>query len=175
MAALTVAFFPSREEIEQAVARHYPRGAVEYLRRHPVEAPMLNVLHWGGYLTWELAPDHKVFIDSRIDIYEYAGVFSDYLEIVEARPQAEFLLTKYGVGACLLHRWYPLATFLAAQPNWRQVYADEMSVLYVLQNRNLIEVPAVTGADASLLPSRLVARSRNHETRQRGNLAVNKQ
>ncbi|HKZ53119.1 MAG TPA: hypothetical protein VJ085_07550 [Candidatus Acidoferrales bacterium] len=149
IAALTVVFLPSRQEIDQAIAGHYPRGAVEYLRRHPVEAPMLNVLHWGGYLTWELGPEHKVFIDSRIDIYEYAGVFTDYLDIVEARPRALFLLEKYGVEACLLHRWYPLATFLAAQPDWRSVYADEMSVLYVHESKRLMSVSAVAGANAN--------------------------
>jgi hypothetical protein len=140
--AVTVGFLPSRQQVEHAVAGHYPRGAVEHLRRHPVEAPMLNVLHWGGYLTWELGREHKVFIDSRIDIYEYAGVLPDYLDIVQARPRALFLLEKYGVEACLLHRQYPLATYLAAQPGWRRAYLDEMSILYFLESRQLAPRPS---------------------------------
>jgi len=152
IAALTVGFFPSRQQVEQAVAGHYPRGAVEHLRRHPVEAPMLNVLHWGGYLTWELGPEHKVFIDSRIDIYEYAGVLSDYLDIVQARPRALFLLEKYGVEACLLHRQYPLATYLAARPDWQPVYADELSILYLRENRRLASEPFLDGRSPAQPP-----------------------
>lgn len=131
IAALVVGLFPSPQELDQAVARQYPRGAVEYLRRYPTRVPMFNLLRWGGYLTWSLGLEHKVFIDSRVDIYEYAGVFSDYLRISNLDPHALFLLRKYGVGACLLQREAPLATVLAALPDWETVYADELSILFV--------------------------------------------
>lgn len=131
MGGLLVGLFPSRPEIQQRVAGHYPRGAVEYLRHHPVKGPMFNSVGWGGYLTWSLGPEHKVFIDSRLDMYEYAGVLSDYLRIANLDPQALYLLRKYGVEACLLQRETPLATVLAALSDWETVYADELSILFV--------------------------------------------
>ena len=41
----------------------------------------LTIVLWGGYLIWNVAYI-PVFIDSRIDIYEYNGVFADYLDAI---------------------------------------------------------------------------------------------
>ena len=102
-----VAFFPSRQSLEDMVARDYPQKAVEYLRQHPVGGPLLNEYGWGGYLIWSLGPKHKVFIDGRADIYEYGGVLSDYMSITMLKPETLSLLRKYGVEACLLQRVAP--------------------------------------------------------------------
>ena len=77
----------------------------------------------------------KVFFDGRRDFYEYAGVFSDYISIVNRDPATQFLLRKYGVKSCLLKRGAPLDTFLRALPDWEQVYSDELSSFYVLRSR----------------------------------------
>ncbi len=126
-----VGFFPSKQKLERMVAQRYPREAVEYLRQHPVPGPLLNEYGWGGYLIWSLSPEPQVFIDGRADIYEYAGVFSDYLHMTRLERDALFLLRKYGVKACLLSREAPLATLLAALPEWERVYGDELSILFV--------------------------------------------
>ena len=152
MGGLLVGLFPSRPEIKQRVAGHYPRGAVEYLRHHPVKGPMFNSVGWGGYLIRELGPEHKVFIDSRLDMYEYAGVLSDYLRIANLDPQALYLLHKYGIEACLLQREAPLATVLATLPNWAQVYVDELSTLF-LQRTPESESSARPGQYGILLPA----------------------
>ena len=151
MGGVLVGLFPSRPEIKQGVASHYPRGAVEYLRHHPVKGPMFNSVGWGGYLIRELGPEHKVFIDSRLDMYEYAGVFPDFLRIVNLDPQALYLLRKYGIEACLLQREAPLATVLATLPNWAQVYVDELSILF-LQRAPESDSSALPGQHGISLP-----------------------
>ena len=82
---------PSREQLETAIAREFPVKAVEYLRRHSVAGPMWNDPGWGGYLLWALGPDHKVFIDGRLDFYEHAGVLSDFIHIVKLEPDVAFV------------------------------------------------------------------------------------
>jgi len=146
-----VAFFPSRQSLEDVVARNYPQKAVEYLRQNPVGGPLLNEYGWGGYLIWSLGPNHKVFIDGRADIYDYGGVLSDYMSITLLKPEALALLRKYGVEACLLQRDVPLGTLLAASPGWEQVYADEVSALFV-RRKNQQEMWAGTAAAASFVP-----------------------
>lgn len=130
-------FLPNyMQALEQRVARSFPRGAVEYLRQHPVAGRMLNEYDWGGYLIWSLGPAHKVFIDGRADIYEYGGVLSDYFRMINVEPDTLFLLRKYGVKACLLKREAPLGTLLAALPGWEPVYTDELSVVFVHKMRS---------------------------------------
>jgi len=126
-----VAFFPSDRQLKKLAEERFPLKAVEYLRSHPVRGPMLNEYGWGGYMIWALSPEHKVFIDGRADIYEYAGVLRDYLDIVRLEPRTLPLLRTYGIQSCLIQRKAPLATLLAALPDWEQVYADDVSVLFV--------------------------------------------
>ncbi|PYV23572.1 MAG: hypothetical protein DMG24_13610, partial [Acidobacteria bacterium] len=120
--------FPSSAVVDEALDRQYPKRAVEFLRQHPSIGPTFNENAWGGYLLWS---GRKVFIDGRSEIYEYAGVLEDYIRIVNLDPAAQLLLRKYGVEACLLEKGTSLGTFLAALPDWKRVYEDNLSVIYV--------------------------------------------
>ncbi len=122
--------FPAQEKLERIIADHNPQGAVDFLRRHPPPRPMLNDLTWGGYLLYALGPEQRVFMDCRIDIYEYAGVFTDYLQMMHVHPNTPWLLQKYHLRSCLIPPGEGLATFLEASPEWKKVYSDKMCVLY---------------------------------------------
>ena len=121
-------YFPSRTFLDNKVAETFPAGAVKYLHQHPVAGPMFNDYGFGGYLVWS---GEKVFIDGRGDVYERGGVLFDYLHITALKPGALTVLRNYGINSCLLERDAPLATVLAALPDWQKVYADNTSALYV--------------------------------------------
>jgi hypothetical protein len=129
--AAGIALIPSNLKLLQTLPRAYPVGAVEYLRDHPVPSGMFNDDHWGGFLIWSLRGQHKVFIDGRLDIYEYAGVLADYVKIARADQSTLALFEKYGVKACLLPREGPLVTKLAGSPDWEKAYEDERSVIFL--------------------------------------------
>ncbi|HEX8882239.1 MAG TPA: hypothetical protein VF749_19495 [Candidatus Acidoferrum sp.] len=129
-----IRYFPSRLETQSIVDREFPARAVSYLKQHPVAGPMYNAYGFGGYLIWAL-PEKKVFIDGRGDLYELGGAFGDYLEIAHLRPAAFALLKAYRIQSCLLERSEPLATVLAAMPEWQTAYSDDGSVLYVRRNQ----------------------------------------
>lgn len=129
-----IRYFPSRLETQSIVDREFPARAVSYLKQHPVAGPMYNAYGFGGYLIWAL-PERKVFIDGRGDLYELGGAFGDYLEIAHLRPAAFALLKAYRIQSCLLERSEPLATVLAAMPEWQTAYSDDGSVLFVRRNQ----------------------------------------
>ena len=95
---------------------------------------------WGGYLEWH-APALKTFVDSRVDIFEYAGVFEDYLTLMGAdmaqhRPDA--ILQKYNIRYVLfppadsknpLHMGGGLVYVLQQDPHWKTIYKDNVCVL----------------------------------------------
>ena len=124
-------YFPSKQHLEEETAKNNPRGAVEYLRRHPAPGPMLNELTWGGYLPYMLGPEQRVFIDGRLDFYQYRGVLPDYLHITRVERDTPRLLQKYNIQACLIAPAIPLTTYLEASPEWEKVYEDPVSVLFV--------------------------------------------
>jgi hypothetical protein len=126
-----VKFFPSRPDLEKVVAAAFPRGAVEYLQRHPVQGRMLNPDFWGAYLIRSLGRQHKIFIDGRSQLFEDAGVFEDSLRIGDVDRDTPFLLRKYALDACLTYRWGALATYLSGSSDWEQVYQDNLAVIFV--------------------------------------------
>jgi hypothetical protein len=126
-----VAFFPSSARLQTLIDHNQPRRAVDYLRLHSVTGPMFNDDFWGGYLIWASQGQQKVFIDGRSDAYEPSGVLADYIRIIQPAPDALALLDKYGVRSCLVERSGTLSAFLDTQTNWRRVYQDDLSVLFL--------------------------------------------
>jgi hypothetical protein len=131
VAAGIIHYFPSRAQLKQKVSDQYPVEAVAYLQRHAVPGPTYNNYGFGGYLVWSQGPEQKVFIDGRGDVYERGGVLADYLHISRLQPGALEVLRGYGINSCLLERDEPLATVLYASPDWKRVYFDHVSALFV--------------------------------------------
>ena len=88
---------------------------------------MLNFFLYGGYLGWS-DRNLKVFIDSRIDIFEYAGVLQDYLDLLGLTKSQE-ILDKYGIRYVLFPPNEPLAYTLRHDPGWKVTYSDQVCVL----------------------------------------------
>jgi hypothetical protein len=133
--ALTVGcivhYFPSSKDLQTRITKSFPVSAVAYLQKHPVPGPMFNSYGFGGYLVWSRGPEYKVFIDGRGDVYERGGVLSDYMHISYLEPGALAVLQGYGVRSCLLEPGAPLATVLSTLPEWKRVYVDGVSTLFV--------------------------------------------
>jgi hypothetical protein len=93
---------------------------------------MFNEYGFGGYLVWSV-PTHKVFIDGRGDVFEQAGVFSDYMSVTNLKPETLAILQSYNIQSCLIQAGAPLATLLAGRPDWKRVYHDKLSAIFVRQ------------------------------------------
>jgi len=145
-----VMLFPSRQELREVVNHAFPAGAVEYIQQHPSVGRTFNEEFWGGYLISKLEPEKKVFIDGRADLYEAAGVLTDYLDIAAPSDNTLFLLRKYHVSSCLIKPGSPLAVYLAHSPGWNQVYSDELSVLFVNQKQVASKFAAGKAAATSI-------------------------
>lgn len=131
--AAMVHYFPTRRTLDEKVAEKFPVHAVEYLRQHPVPGPMLNSYGFGGYL---IDAGYRTFIDGRGDLFERGGVFGDYMRLIRFEPGGLDVLRRYQIQSCLIERDEPLAAVLLASPDWRRVYADNVSALFVRTDWN---------------------------------------
>jgi hypothetical protein len=122
--------FPSRQNLERQVQIGSPQKAVEFMQNHSLSGPMLNEYVYGGYLIWA-APDHPVFVDGRGDVFEWSGVLAEFGRWAMLQETPNTLLDKYGVKFCVLARTSPMTQVLTLLPNWKSVYADNMSVIFV--------------------------------------------
>jgi multisubunit Na+/H+ antiporter MnhB subunit len=137
---LMVYFWPREVKVRSSVEETYPAGVLPYLKAHPPQGNVLNFYLWGGYLGWH-NPDMKDFVDSRVDIFEYAGVLKDYLELlgvdaIQKRPES--IIEKYKIEYVL----FPpsdstnqnlvggsLVYVLEHDPRWKVLYKDRVCVL----------------------------------------------
>jgi hypothetical protein len=137
MLAAMIHFFPTRAQVEKNIALQFPVGAANFLRKNPVAGQLFNSYAFGGYLVYSVNDLHKVFIDGRGDLYEPAGVFSNYLHVTEIKPGLSTVLRNYDIRACLIERDNPLAVFLTSLPEWKSVYSDKVSTLLVHQDSSV--------------------------------------
>lgn len=119
--------FPSRDYLLRDTVRNYPVKALPYLQRFRPEGRVFNDCLWGGYLIWNIRTI-PVFIDSRIDIFEYNGVFADYLDAMGVKNSLH-ILDKYHVRYVLYAQDSPLAYLLMHTPAWKTDYQDGTTVM----------------------------------------------
>lgn len=134
-AAILFFAFPSAAEARQQAMQGSPSRAVEFIRRARLTGNMLNEYVEGGYLIWAL-PEHPVFVDGRADVYEWTGVLPEFGAWATLQANPLGLLDKYHVSFCLLSHDAPMARVFPFLPGWRQVYADDRSVIFARGNQN---------------------------------------
>ena len=144
---------PSQKFLMRDTVRKYPVQALSYLQQFHPEGRVFNDCLWGGYLIWNVR-DIPVFIDSRIDIYEYNGVFADYLDALGDKNTLE-VLNKYQIRYVLFSKDSAVAYLLINNSGWKVRYEDETTVLL---ERNSAANPSPLSAASS--PPPISSRSR---------------
>jgi hypothetical protein len=144
MIGAMIYFWPREAKVRASVEETYPSGVLPYLKAHPPIGNVLNFYLWGGYIGWK-DPDIKIFVDSRVDIFEYAGVLADYLTILgvdNLQHRPDDLLGKYKINYVLfppadnknpLLNGGALVDVLQHDPHWTTLYKDKVCVLLARQ------------------------------------------
>lgn len=119
---------PSNAQLSTGIVEEYPVAALSHLNSTPAGTRILNDYDWGGYLIWN-ARQVPVFVDSRVDIFEYSGIFADYLDIMGLKNSLE-LLRKHDIHYVLFARQKPLTYLLRNSTGWKVIYEDNVAVLF---------------------------------------------
>jgi len=127
MAAGMFYYWPREGALQRSLAEQYPVRAVAFLKEHPPQGRLLAFYPWGGYLEWN---DHDVpvFIDGRVDIFEYEGIFQEYIDLLGV-DRSKGVLDKYKIRYMLFPPDQPLSYVLERNPEWKTLYRDGVSVL----------------------------------------------
>lgn len=126
--AFVVWRFPGPTQLQKQVAEQFPTEILPYMESHQLlQGRVLNCYEWGGYLGWT-DPELKVFVDSRVDIFENAGVFKDYLDLVAFHHPLR-VLDKYRIDYVLFPSQSPLTYLLERNPHWKVAFSGRVSTL----------------------------------------------
>ena len=118
-----------------------PVAAVEFLQREQIDGNMFNNDEMGDYIIYAAWPRYRVFFDGRSDMYGVARL-KEYFRVTAFEPGWEAVLTKYGIDWIIYDASSALSRFLNERPDWRLIYADRLTHIYVRdipRYRHLIE------------------------------------
>lgn len=107
-----------------------PFEAVAALRAEPHRPQRLfHELGFGSYLIWA-APEQRVFIDPRIELYPFEQ-WRDYIRLGQGHD-LDALQARYGFDGWLVDpvKQEPLLKALADHPGWEQVFATSEAVYF---------------------------------------------
>lgn len=123
--AALIGFAPLFREKEQLrIAAALPTGAADYVLAHGLTGRMFNNYDDGGYLIYRLAPDRKVFIDGRADLYGDQFI-NDFLDIYSAKANWKSKFDKLSIDYVIVSKDAPLRQLLKADSAFREVFFDE--------------------------------------------------
>jgi len=107
-----------------------PVEAVRFLQTEKISGNMFNNDEFGDYVIYSSYPQYKVFIDGRLDMYG-AKQLKEYYKVVNIERDWEQVLEKYRIDWILFNSDSVLARHLLEHANWRLIYADRTSSIFV--------------------------------------------
>jgi hypothetical protein len=125
---LLVHFAPSEEDMNRQLAKRFPAQALAFVKAQGLQGNFYNAYHWGGYMVY-MDPKLRTFIDGRADIFEYAGVFKDYLDAEMFHGSLQ-ILEKYHVRYALIPSSDPLGYLLKNTDGWKPLYSDDVAAIF---------------------------------------------
>jgi hypothetical protein len=125
----------------------YPSSAVNFMKQRRLSGNVLAYFCWGEFLIWHLAPNCRVFLDSRYDMVYPANVTRDYLELYWGLPGADQVLRTYPHDFVLMPIDEKVYDRMIKAPGWRLIYRDRESALFARADSRAAELTegAVTG------------------------------
>lgn len=126
-----------------------PVKAVDFIQKNNLKGPLFNLYNEGGYLTFRLWPQDKVFIDGRSEVYRGQPIM-EFFTIFGLHDGWEKLADeKYNLNYFFFDSYYnptvkkfiePLVGELIKK-NFRLVYWDDLTIILVRdtpENKNII-------------------------------------
>jgi hypothetical protein len=104
----------------------FPTSAVKWIQSHPIQDQLFSEYDWGGYLVWHLV-DYPVFVDGRTDLFG-DSIISEWSTFINGKEGWEDILSNREINTVLVRVDRPIVTLLERE-GWRQVWADERSVV----------------------------------------------
>ena len=127
----------------------YPAGAVAFMQKHDLHGNILGDFGWGEYLIWHTAPVSKVFIDGRYDtVYPYS-IIDQYIGFYFDLNGARTVLTNYPNDLVLIPPTSRAYTLMAGQTEWKLIYRDPDSALFVRKTSPAATLSEIDDASAA--------------------------
>jgi hypothetical protein len=107
----------------------WPLDAVARLDREPVDARLFHEQDWGGMIEAQCRPTRRAYLDDRFELFGKTAIL-EYLDVLQGGPEWDAVRDRDRIGLVWVRPERGLARRLAADPHWKVVYRDKVSVLF---------------------------------------------
>ena len=114
----------------------YNASAAEFLKNSKIHGKIFNPYYMGGYLSYVLNPDCKMFIDGRFEHYS-RKVNGDYYQILSGSKDFSPLIRDYGINYLFLpHECDSEELESALEKNaFPKIYEDQLTRIFKVENQ----------------------------------------
>ncbi|MBX3064643.1 MAG: hypothetical protein KF726_16800 [Anaerolineae bacterium] len=116
--------------VAKAQTEYLPVEAANYLNKSvdPATAGNLfNSYNWGGYLLFA-APQFKVFVDGRTDLYD-DELLREWIDAATGKNWQQ-IFEKWRIGLVVIEKDGSLAGLLRSDAAWQEVYSDDKAAIF---------------------------------------------
>jgi len=113
---------------------YYPVAAINFIKDQSLSGNLIIFYDWGEYALWRLYPQCRVAIDGRYEVYPET-VRKEYFDFFFVRENWERFLKHYPPDMLLIKTPSKIYSLIQKEPDWRQVFADSGSALFLHQDR----------------------------------------
>jgi hypothetical protein len=107
----------------------WPLAALPVLDRQPVGIRLFHEQDWGGMIEAECRPPRRAYLDDRFELFGRQAIL-EYVDALQGGPAWDALRDRLRIGLVWIRPERGLARRLAADPQWREVHHDGVSVLF---------------------------------------------
>ncbi len=112
-------------------ATSVPYHATTLLRESGFRGRLMCDFGWGQYIIWHLGPQVQVGMDGRRETVYPPDIYEEYVDFHFGVGDWDAILRRQQPDAVLVSKGSAPANLLALHSAWRQVFADEESILFV--------------------------------------------
>jgi hypothetical protein len=126
--------------LDEPTPFRFPTESARIIERAEGQGGIFAADHQGGYLSWQLYPRFRPYIDTRLVLHS-AAEYADYLAIAAEPERFDALHERYAFSYVVLPVVYPdryakLIAHLASSMKWKLVHTDGSEVLFQSRARH---------------------------------------
>jgi len=119
-------------------------GAMDLILKNRLPGPIFNSINCAAYMTWNLYPEYRIFVDGRTELYKahekiYLNI-DDYQQWKKASEQFSFKTAVFFFG--FQNSFIDIASELYKDKAWKLVFFDNIYMVFlkdIPENRKLIK------------------------------------
>lgn len=116
------------------------KPAVAFFINNHLTGPIFNNYNTGSYLSYQLYPHEKVFVDGRPEAYPKEFFYETYLPMESSYAYFKKYAQKYKLNTIIYAHWdttyndNPLLKGLMHDTDWKLIYLDSYTAIFVKKN-----------------------------------------